>query len=199
MKDWHRLDISTVLQRLGEIADFGLNDAEAVQRLTQYGPNELTERPAKPLWRMLWEQLTATTVLVLIAAAIIAALLGDYKDTVAIVAIVLFNAALGLSQEYQAGQAFAALKKLAVPTVRVCRGGQWQQLSSRQLLPGDLVRLEAGDFVPADGRLLESINLQVQEAAFTGESTPVEKNSGALAADSLPLSDRHNMVYLGTG
>lgn len=147
---------------------------------------------------MLWEQLTDTTVLVLLGAAAIAAVLEDYKDTVAILAIVLFNAVLGLNQEYRAGQAFAALKKLAVPTVRACRAGNWQQLSSRQLVPGDLVLLEAGDFVPADCRLLESINLQVQEAAFTGEASPVEKSDRLLNGDALPLSERQNMVYLGT-
>lgn len=198
MDNWHQLDTTAVLHRLGAIDNYGLSQTEASQRLSLYGPNELTERTAKSLWLMLWEQLTATTVLVLLAAAVIAAILGDYKDTIAILAIVLFNAVLGLNQEYRAGQAFAALKKLAVPTVRVCRAGQWQELSSLQLVPGDLVLLEAGDFVPADGRLLESINLQVQEAAFTGESIPVEKSSHPLTGEALPLSERHNMVYLGT-
>jgi Ca2+-transporting ATPase len=198
MNNWHLLDTTAVLHRLGAIDNYGLSQTEASHRLSQYGSNELTERTAKSLWQMLWEQLTATTVVVLIVAAIIAAVLGDYKDTVAILAIVLLNAVLGLNQEYRAGKAFAALKKLAVPTVSVCRVGQWQQLSSLQLVPGDLVLLEAGDFVPADCRLLESINLQVQEAAFTGESIPVEKSTPPLTGDALPLSDRHNMVYLGT-
>jgi Ca2+-transporting ATPase len=198
MNNWHQLDTTAVLHRLGAIDNYGLSKTEASHRLSQYGPNELTERTTKSLWQMLWEQLTATTVLVLLAAAVIAAVLGDYKDTVAILAIVLLNAVLGLNQEYQAGKAFAALKKLAVPTVRVCRAGQWQPLSSRHLVPGDLILLEVGDFVPADCRLLEGINLQVQEAAFTGESVPVEKSSHPLTGEALPLSERHNMIYLGT-
>lgn len=203
---WHLLDTTEVLHRLGTIDGYGLSDTEATHRLSQYGANELREHPAKSLWQMLWEQLTATTVLVLIAAAGISAALRDFKDTTAILAIVIFNTILGLNQEYRAGKAFAALKKFAVPKVRVCRAGHWQELSSRHLVPGDLVLLEAGDFVPADCRLLESINLQVQESAFTGESVPVEKRSDAIASPSAFPTDRAsehlyaqpNCIYLGT-
>jgi P-type Ca2+ transporter type 2C len=198
MKSWHLLYTTEVLHRLGTIDSYGISQVEADLRLSEYGKNELIESPSKSMWQMLWEQLTATTVLVLIVAAIISALLKDYKDTIAILAIVLFNTILGLNQEYRAIQAFAALKKFAVPKVNVCRDGQWQELSSCYLVPGDLLLLEAGDFVPADCRLLESINLQVQEAAFTGESLSVEKSDQTMVGEDLSLGERQNMVYLGT-
>ncbi|MFM7472268.1 MAG: HAD-IC family P-type ATPase [Nodosilinea sp.] len=198
MTDWHTLDIPAVLQQLDTTPGTGLKSAEVAQRQQRYGLNQLLERPTKSLGWMLWEQLTATTVLVLIAAAAIAAVLGDYKDTIAILAIVIFNAGLGLNQEYRASQAFAALRQLAVPLAKVCRDREWRPISARQLVPGDLIRLEAGDFVPADCRLIESANLQVQESAFTGEFAPVSKNSQWLAPEGLCLADRQNMVYLGT-
>lgn len=198
MTDWHTLDIPAVLQQLDTTPGTGLKSAEVAQRQQRYGLNQLLERPTKSLGWMLWEQLTATTVLVLIAAAAIAAVLGDYKDTIAILAIVIFNAGLGLNQEYRASQAFAALRQLAVPLAKVCRDREWRPISARQLVPGDLIRLEAGDFVPADCRLIESANLQVQESAFTGEFAPVSKNSQWLAPEGLCLANRQNMVYLGT-
>lgn len=176
----------------------GLSQLEVNRRLTQFGANALVERPPKPLWLMVWQQLTAVTVLVLIAAAVISGVVGDYQDMAAILAIVVFNAILGSSQEYQAGQAFAALKRLAVPRARVCRAGHWQEVMAGDLVPGDLLRLEQGDQVPADARVLESINLQVQESTFTGESQPVAKQAAALAIDNLSLADRCNMVYMGT-
>ncbi len=101
--------------------------------------------------------------------------LGDFKDAAAILAIVIFNAVLGFTQEYRAGKDFAALKKMAVPKARVWRDREWQQILAHDLVPGDIVQLEDGDQVPADGRLLESINLRTQESAFTGESESIEK------------------------
>ncbi len=198
MNNWHQVEAAQVLQRLGTELASGLSHQEAKRRLAQQGANELAERPPKSPWLMVWEQLTATTVVVLIVAAGVSALLGDFKDAIAILAIVGFNAILGFNQEYRAGKAFAALKKLVVPTVKVYREGCWQQRSAPQLVPGDIVQLEAGDQVPADGRLLESINLCVQEAAFTGESVPVEKITAPIDIPDVPLGDRRNMVYLGT-
>jgi Ca2+-transporting ATPase len=198
MNNWHQQNAETVLQHLDTDASYGLSEREVSHRLSKWGVNELVEHPPKAPWQIFWEQLTATTVLVLIAAAFVSALLGDYRDTAAILAIVVFNAILGFNQEYRAGKAFAALKKLAVPKVKVCREGHWQQTLARQLVPGDIVLLEAGDLVPADCRLWESSNLRVQEAAFTGESAPVEKNPDAIEAAELPLGDRRNMVYMGT-
>ena len=198
MNQWFQLDAKQVLQQLGTNPSTGLDRNEAAQRLSQYGPNELVERPPKSPLKMLWEQFTATMVLVLIAAAVLSAFLGDWRDTSAILAIVVFNGLLGFTQEYRAGKEFAALKKLAVPKARVLRNGEWIQVTARELVPGDIIQLEDGDQVPADSRLLESINLRVQESAFTGESESVEKSIDPIAADNLPLGDQHNMVFMGT-
>jgi Ca2+-transporting ATPase len=198
MSHWYQLDVADVLQQLGANAKEGLDRAEAERRLAEHGPNELAERPPKSPLRMLWEQFTATMVLVLIAAAAISALLGDWKDTLAILAIVIFNAVLGFTQEYRAGKEFAALKKLAVPKARVLRNGVWEHLSARELVPGDIVQIEDGDQVPADCRLLECVNLRTQESAFTGESESVEKTAAAIEGENLPLGDRRNSVFMGT-
>jgi Ca2+-transporting ATPase len=187
-----------VLHQHGTDAAHGLSTAEAARRLIQHGPNELVERGAKSPWRIVWEQLTATMVVILIVAAVISAALGDYKDTIIILAIVVLNAILGFTQEYRAERAMAALKKLAVPIVKVRRDGHVQELAARELVLGDIVLLEAGNLVPADGRILESANLRIQEAALTGESEPVDKVTHALGEEELPLGDRRNMGYMGT-
>jgi Ca2+-transporting ATPase len=198
MRDWYSLEATDVLKSLESDLEQGLSQAEASRRLTQHGLNELIERGLKSPWRILWEQLAGTMVVILIVAAIVSAALGDFKDAAAILAIVVLNALLGFRQEYRAEQAMAALKRLAVPTVKVRRDGHLQEISARELVPGDVVLLEAGNLTPADGRLLESANLRVQEAALTGESEPVEKEIAALTAIELPLGDRRNMVYMGT-
>jgi Ca2+-transporting ATPase len=176
----------------------GLEPAVVEARLEQYGPNELIEKPPKSALAILWEQLINPLVLLLIGAAAVSALLGKVDSFIAIVAIVIINAVLGVSQEYRAEQAMAALKKMAAPLVRVRRGGRVQDVQSRTLVPGDVILLEAGTVVPADSRLVESANLRVAEAALTGESQPVEKNTDSIAKTDVPLGDRHNMVYMGT-
>ncbi|MCJ7675863.1 MAG: HAD-IC family P-type ATPase, partial [Sedimentisphaerales bacterium] len=176
----------------------GLSTSEAHRRLAEHGPNELIDRGVKSVWSILWEQLTAIMVVILIIAAIISASLGDYKDAIAILAIVVLNAVLGVTQEYRAEKAMAALKKMAVPIVKVRRDGHIHEISTRNVVPGDVVLLDAGGFVPADGRLLESVNLRIQEASLTGESEPVEKHAGTLDDEHLPIGDRRNMVYMGT-
>lgn len=198
MNTWYSLDATEVLQQLNVNENSGLSFAEAEARLIQHGKNELRERPPKSPWVMLWEQFTATTVLVLIVAAVISAILGDFKDAAAIMAIVVFNGLLGFTQEYRAGKEFAALKKMAVPKARVWRAGEWQQVVASELVPGDIVQLEDGDQVPADARLLESTNLRTQESAFTGESESIEKSTATIAGEGLPLGDRRNMVFMGT-
>ncbi|HEY9642973.1 MAG TPA: cation-translocating P-type ATPase [Coleofasciculaceae cyanobacterium] len=198
LKNWYQLEAGQVLEILETNAARGLSHEEVNRRQLKQGANELKERFLKSPWLMLWEQLTGATMLLLIAAAIISAGLGNYEDTIAILAIVVLTALIGFSQEYQAGKALAALRKLAVPTIRVCRQGQWQEIPARSLVAGDLVNLEAGNLVPADCRLLESMNLQIQESTFTGESEPVEKVTSALVGEALPLGDRRNMVYMGT-
>lgn len=198
LKDWYQLQAEEVLVHQATDALKGLDNAEVHHRQLKYGANELTERTLKSPWNILWEQLTASTVLLLVVAAVVSLLLGDYKDAIAIVTIVILTASIGFTQDYRANRAIAALKRLNVPKVRLLRNGQWQERSARELVPGDIVQLEAGNLVPADGRLIESVNLRIQEAAFTGESVPVEKQMEAIPDADLGLSDRRNMVYLGT-
>ncbi|MBC7264209.1 MAG: cation-translocating P-type ATPase [Chloroflexi bacterium] len=198
MSNWHRLDVADVLTELRSDPDGGLSQVEAQRRLAEHGANELIERGLKSPWRILWEQLTGTMVVILIIAATISVALGDHKDAAAIIAIVVLNAILGFTQEYRAERAIAALKKLAVPTVRVRRDGKVLEISARELVPGDVIFLEAGNLVPADGRVLESVNLRTLEATLTGESVPVEKTPQAIEEEEIPLGERHNMVYMGT-
>ena len=198
MEQWHLLSTEEVIKKQNSDIQNGLTDGEASQRLAQYGPNELLEKGGESPVRILWEQFTSTMVLILVAAAVISGFLGKTTETIAIAAIVILFAILGFIQEYRAEQAMAALKKLTVPLVRVLRNGTAIQLSARELVPGDIVLLEAGNSVPADLRLVESANLRIQEAALTGESEPVEKETGALDRSDLPLGDRRNMGYMGT-
>lgn len=197
MSNWYELDSIDVLERLEADATHGLDCSEAARRLQEYGFNELTEQSGQNPWQILWEQLTATVVIVLIVSALISAILGDYKDAAAILAIVAFNAFLGFKQEYQAERSLAALKKLTVPKAKVKRERTVREISARELVPGDIVLLEAGNVVPADCRLLESANLRIQEASLTGESEPTDKNTQSLTTEQ-PLGDRHNMAYMGT-
>ena len=198
MSGWHQLDAADVLRHLGTDAAQGLSEAEASRRIAQHGSNELIGRGFKSPWMILWEQLSATMVVILIVASIIALSLGDTKDALAIMAIVVLNAILGFHQEYRAEKAMAALKRLSLPTVKARRGGRVREISARELVPGDIVLLEAGNLVPADCRLLETVNLRIHEAALTGESEPVEKDSGLMPGDYVPLGDRRNMAYMGT-
>lgn len=203
--NWYSQSIETAIEALQTQADTGLSQQEAQARLAQHGRNELVEKTGRTPLQIFWEQLTATMVLILIAAAVAAGLLGDLKNTVAISAIVVLYAILGFIQEYRAEQAIAALKKLSVPNVRVLRAGRLSEVSAPELVPGDIIQLEAGNVVPADVRLLEAVNLRIQEAALTGESEPVAKQSATLSGDpsssagqALPLGDRRNMAYMGT-
>jgi P-type Ca2+ transporter type 2C len=198
MNQWYQLKPDDVLAELGTNAVRGLSGPEAAVRLNRYGLNELVDRGQKSPWAILWEQLTALMVIILIVAAIASAALGDWKDAIAILTIVVLNAILGFSQEYRAEKAMAALKRMSTPLVRVRRDGQVREISSRELTPGDVVLLEAGNVVPADLRLFESVNLRIQEAALTGESEPVEKDTLALGDQEAAIGDRHNMAFLGT-
>lgn len=204
-RPWHILPPHDVLTELGVKAEAGIDEAEIAQRQQQHGLNELIERGAKSPWRMLWEQTTAVMILVLLGAAGIKGLVAfvegnprEWIDAGAILLVVILNVILGFTQEYRAEKAMAALKKLATPLVRVRRNCRVQEIPARELVPGDIVLLEAGNAVPADLRLLESANLRAQEASLTGESLPVDKRSETLTAANLPLGDRANMLYLGT-
>ena len=196
---WHHMDATAVIQQLQTSRESGLSQSEVERRLAQYGLNELVERGVKSPWKILVEQFTSAMVLILIVAAVISMLVGDLKDAIAILAIVVLFGVLGFTQEYRAEQAMTALRKMAVPNVRVRRDGEVHELAASQLVPGDSVLLEAGNVVPADARIVESNNLRIQEAALTGESEPIEKMSGALHGDQqVPLGDRRNMAFMGT-
>ena len=197
-KAWHALHTDEVLRRLEAFADKGLSSEEAARRLEQSGSNTLKEAPQATFWQMLAEQFKSFVVVLLIVAAVISALLGDYIEAAAIMAIVILNAALGVVQEYRAEQSLAALRKLAAPEAHVIRDGAHQIVPASQLVPGDLVLLEAGNYVPADLRLLEAVNLRIDEAALTGESVAVQKDASTQYEADVPLGDRKNTVFMGT-
>ena len=198
--EWYRLSPEQALSELKSDLAHGLDHAEVTRRQTEYGSNELVEQGVKSPWVILFEQFKGTMVVVLIIATLISAFLGEYKDAAVIMVIVVLNALLGFRQEYQAEQAMAALKRLAVPVVRARRAGHLQEISAHALVPGDIILLEAGNMIPADCRLVESVNLSTQESALTGESVPVTKDANFTPAGGaeLPLADQRNMVYLGT-
>lgn len=198
MTHWHQKSTDEALSSLQSNAARGLSDEQVAARRAQYGANELVETGGRGPLRILWEQLSGAMVVLLLVAAVVSVVLHEYTDAIVILAIVIVNAALGFAQDYRAERALAALKKLAVPTVRVRRGGGVREISARDLVPGDVVLLEVGNLVPADCRVLSSVNLRIEEAALTGESEPVEKQTATLAADDLPLGDRKNMAYMGT-
>lgn len=198
MQPWYQVDEKKVLNDLQSDVETGLSKAVASERLAEFGPNELVDRGTKNPLLILWDQLSEIMVVILIVAAVVSALLGETNDVIVILAIVILNAALGFSQEYRAEQAIAALKKLAVPTVRARRDGKVVEISARELVPGDIVLLEAGNLVPADGRLVQNANLQVQEAALTGESEAVQKKVEPIERPDLPLGDQKNMLFMGT-
>ena len=147
---------------------------------------------------MLWDQFNNFVVMLLIVASVISAFLGDYVEAAAIMAIVSLNAILGVVQEGRAEQALAALRKLAAPDAHVIRDGTRKVVPSTQVVPGDVVLLEAGNYIPADVRLLEAVNLRVEEAALTGESVPVQKDAAARLEADIPLGDRKNTAFMGT-
>jgi P-type Ca2+ transporter type 2C len=198
MTDWHLQEKEAVLNRLNTHPERGLDAAEAASRLAKDGPNELIDRGGKHPLKILWEQLTGIMTVILIVSAVISLFLHDIEDAVAILAIVVLNTILGFTQEYRAERAMAALKKMAVPHVRVRRGGSIMEISARELVAGDLIYLEAGNYVPADARVVESVNMRVQEAVLTGESEPVEKIAAAFSQPNMALGDQRNRVFMGT-
>ena len=195
---WHALSPDETGRELQSPLEAGLSPDQAARRLAQHGPNELREAPRPGLWHKLLDQFNNFIILILIAAAAISALLGDWVEAAAILAIVVLNAVLGVVQEHRAEQAMAALRKLAAPEAQVVRDGRRQVLRASQLVPGDLVLLEAGNYVPADLRLVEAVNLRVEEAALTGESAAVQKDAQVVLPEAAELGDRTNIAYSGT-
>lgn len=195
---WHALEASNVVSTLRTSPSAGLSMEEATQRLKEFGPNELEEADRPSLLRMILEQFNNFIVIVLILAAAISAFLGDYVEAVAIMAIVVLNAILGVIQERRAEEALAALRRLAAPEAQVLRDGRRSTIPARELVPGDIVFLEAGNYIPSDLRLVETVNLRIEEAALTGESVPVSKDAHLVLTQDQALGDRRNTAFSGT-
>ncbi len=196
--DAHCLPIAEIGMRLGTDLERGLDTPEAAARLARHGPNAIRERARRPVWRMFVDQFTDLMIVVLIGAAVVSGIVGDLKDTVAIIVILILNGVIGFVQEYRAERAIAALRKMAATSARVAREGTVHTVPATELVPGDVVMLEAGNVVPADLRLTETAQLKVNEAALTGESLTVEKHTDALEGADLSLGDRRNMAHKGT-
>ena len=195
---WHTLSPEESLQRLDGDAASGLTQAEASRRNALHGPNQLAQQPPPPPWKLFLAQFKSALIVVLIFAAVLAAAIGNTKDALVILAVVAFNALVGFYQEYRAEASLAALKKMLPLQARVRRDGAVHEVPATELVPGDIVLLEAGDRVPADGRLLEAVRLAVDESALTGESQPSEKDVAVPADAAEALGDRHDMLYMNT-
>lgn len=196
-----------VLKEQSTSADAGLSTSEAQTRQAKFGPNKLKEEEKTPLWIRFFQQMADPMVIMLIVAAVISAVTGmiqgesEWADVVIIMAVVIINSALGVIQEAKSEEALAALQEMSAAQSKVIRDGKQISLHSSELVPGDIVLLEAGDAVPADCRVLESASMKIEEAALTGESVPVEKHADPIAldgADDVPLGDRKNMCYMGS-
>ena len=209
---WHTLEVDEALELLSTQADTGLAPQEVNSRLQKYGANELEEAGGRSSWEILVDQFKDVMLLMLIAVAIISGVLDlvawqagklptgeiPFKDTIAIMAIVILNGILGYIQESRAEKALAALKQLASPNVRVIRDGKTLEVAAKELVPGDIMLIEAGVQLAADGRLIEESNLQVRESALTGEAEAVNKHSKEPLSEEASLGDRVNMVFQGT-
>jgi len=195
--NWHALSPGEILSYLQASPD-GLPGSEATKRLAQYGPNELTAARRVSPWALLLEQFKNVLIVILLVATTLSAFVGHGVEAIAIGVIVLFAVLLGFVQEYRAERAIEALREMAAPTATVLRDDEEMDVPAREVVPGDIILLRAGDKIPADGRLLEAINLQLDEAALTGESIPVSKHTAPLSNGQLAVGDRRNMVFSGT-
>ena len=200
----HNQSRSQVVETLKSDIAMGLTQGEAQQRLSQYGENKLREKPKKTNFQRFLDQFKDAMILILLIAAAISFTVAivegnpkEFFEPVLILLIVFINAILGVFQESKAEKALDALKNMSAPHARVIRDGKEMLISSSELVPGDIIRLEAGDFIPADARLLQSASLKAEESALTGESVPSEKDAEAVVAEDAPLGDRSNMVFSG--
>ncbi|HRS51618.1 MAG TPA: calcium-transporting P-type ATPase, PMR1-type [Candidatus Marinimicrobia bacterium] len=199
MEKWWQLNISQLCEKLGSDPEKGLSSKEALKRLTQYGPNQLQEQKGRHPIFLFLDQFKDFIIWVLIGAAIVSGFLGEWIDALAILAIVIFNAILGFVQEYRAEKAIVALKRLSTPMAKVIRDGNQMTIPSSEVVPGDVIEVEAGDHIPADSRVLwHTSNFGVEEASLTGESVPVLKNTESIEKSEIPLGERTNMVFAGT-
>jgi len=196
--NWYTRTVKDVTQYFNVDSSKGLSSKEVKARLEKFGPNQLKESKGRTVWDMFFDQFKEVLVLILLISVIISIFLGEAGDAIVIAVILVLNATLGVVQEFKAEKSLAALKKMTVPDALVMRNGKPTKIKSNQLVPGDIVLLEAGDRIPADLRLFKVTDIKVQEAILTGESEPVEKNSNALEQDKIPLGDRKNMAFMGT-
>ena len=196
--NWHTLTSDKVAQLLEANPQSGLSQAEAIRRRARFGLNALQEKRARSPWRMLLDQFSDFMIIVLIGAAIISGIVGDLGDTIAIVVIVILNAVIGFVQEYRAERAMAALKHMAEAGAHVLRDGHAEIINASELVPGDVVLLEAGNVVPADLRITETVQIKIDESALTGESVAIEKQTDALSDADVPLGDKTCLAYKGT-
>ncbi len=195
---WHSLTSKKALSLLEVNREKGLSTQDVEHRLKTYGTNELQEAPPTSIWVMIYEQFANFVVILLLVAAVISAVLGDWIEAAAIMTIVVLNAGLGVIQESRAEEALAALKKMASPDANILRNGHREPIPAKDVVPGDIVFLEAGNYVPADVRLIETVNLRIEEAALTGESVAVTKNAQLELEEEAALGDRKTMAYTGT-
>ena len=193
---WYTMETEAVLTQLRS-SPAGLSDEEARKRLEQHGPNELTEGHRVSPLKIFFDQFKNILIIILLVAVGLSALLGESIDAIVIGAILLFAIGLGFIQEYRAERAMEALKRMAAPTATVIRGGEEQEIPSREVVPGDIIVLGTGDKIPADARIMEAVNLKADEASLTGESIPVEKTAVLLEGD-IEVAERRNMVFMGT-
>ena len=195
---WHNVTGEAALEHLRTGLNTGLTSAEAQLRLVAFGPNELTEAPRPTFWARFLDQFKNFLVTILIVASVVSLALGDIVEAVAIMAIVVLNAIIGVIQESRAEEALAALQKMTAPEARVIRDGIQITIPARDLVPGDIVLLETGNYIPADVRLQEAVNLKIDEASLTGESVPVQKRADSVLDREIPLGDRRNTAYMST-
>jgi len=195
--NWYRMDAKEVLAALGT-SEEGLTEGRAKELLDKHGPNKLAEEERISRFRILLHQFTSPLIYILLIAAVVTVFLQEYVDAGVILAVVILNAVIGYTQEFKAEESVRALKRLVVPKARVVREGREKEVSSAELVPGDVVLLASGARVPADLRLLHRIELRVDEATLTGESLPVEKGVAPLAEENLIPADQTNLAFMGT-
>jgi Ca2+-transporting ATPase len=197
-KNWWHQSKEEITRNLNIDSHKGLSESEAQKRLQEYGLNQLIEKPKISILYLFLCQFSSLIVWTLIIAAIIAGVLGEWVDTLAIIVIVILNALLGFFQEYKAEKSLAALRKMVTPLSKVIRDGRLQAIPSTSIVPGDLILIEAGDRIPADGRFIQSFGLSTQESALTGESMPIHKTAESLEAHDLSIGEKKNMGFFGT-
>jgi len=197
-RPWYEKSIAEVSDNFNTDPEKGLSSSEARSRLEKYGPNELEQKKGTTVFQMFISQLKDYMVIILIAASVVSLFVGEVVDSLVIIGIVIVNAVLGVVQEYRAEKALEALKKMSAPNAKVIRDGHELSIPVSELVPGDLVILETGDYIPADVRLVTSVNLKVEEAALTGESVPVEKHADAKLEGNVNLGDQVNCGFMST-